>query len=157
MVRQRGSSRVAAEAGFVRPRLLLVPLILVAVVLLAAALARRGREGAAADSPVATLDAFYAAADASDGEKACAFLTVSGFRQIVRVRTRRACVATINGFAKGSFHNKRGEFVEVERVEDGARATPRVVAEIKGRAGGTFTFARRGGRLLVAGFKSEEG
>jgi hypothetical protein len=156
MVGQRGWSRVAAEAGFVRARLLLVPLIVLVVVLLAAALARRGREGAVTDSPVATLDAFYAAADASDGERACAFLTGSGFRQIVRVRTRRACVATINGFAKGSFHSKEGAFVKVERV-DGGRATPRVVAEIKGRAGGTFTFTRRGGRLLIAGFESEEG
>jgi hypothetical protein len=145
------------EPALLRSRLSLVPVILIVVVVLTAALARRGRQRAVADSPVATLDAFYAAADASDGEKACGFLTGSGFRQIVHVRTRHACVATINGIAKGSFHSKDGAFIEVERVEDETKATPRVVAEIRGRAGGTFTFARRGGRLLIDGFKSEEG
>jgi hypothetical protein len=127
---------------------------LLSAVLLAAGCGGHGRDSS---GPAGTLKTFYAAADASDGEQACSLLTDSGIRQIVRVQARRACIETINGFAKGSFHSNEGDFVKVEHVEDEDDRAVKVEAEIKGRAGGTFTFARRGGRLLISGFKSDEG
>jgi hypothetical protein len=149
------SHRCQAEEEEIELRLVQVVL---AVGLLVAATGC-GKEGEArteANPAVKALRAFYEAADAADGRRACGFLTDSGIRQIVRVHTRQECVMAVDRFAPGLFHSDDEEFVEVERVEDREDGAE-VEAEIKGRSGGTFMFVRRGGRTLISGFKSEEG
>lgn len=115
------------------------------------------REGENADKPAAkTVSAFYEAADEPDGEKACSLLTADGIRAIVRVQSHAACVRTIDGFAAGSFSDDKGELLKIEEVEEHG-ATTDVNALLKGRSGGVYTVVKRHDRLLIDGFKPEEG
>ncbi|MGB8003727.1 MAG: hypothetical protein WCF27_05630 [Gaiellaceae bacterium] len=116
------------------------------------------REGENADKPAAqTVSAFYEAADEPDGEKACSLLTADGIRAIVRVGSHAACVRTIDGFDSGSFSDENGELLKIEGVEEHG-ATTDVNALLKGRSGGVYTVVKtKKGRLLIDGFKPEEG
>jgi hypothetical protein len=115
------------------------------------------REGEKAASPAAqTVRAFYAAADKSAGEKACALLTDSGIRAIVHVRSRTACTRTIDGFAPGSFSDESGSLVRIDGVDDHADGFD-VDAAVKGRSGGAYSIVERNGRLVIDGFTPEEG
>lgn len=110
-----------------------------------------------ADSPAAQLvRSFYEAANDADGTRACGLLTDAGIRTVVRVKTRADCVTTVNGFQAGSFENDEGELVEIEGVEEGEDGFD-VDAVVKGRTEGTYDVVRRGGRLLIDGFRPEEG
>lgn len=70
----------------------------------------KATESKSKEAPAAerTLKSFYDAANDADCERACAYLTAQGIRQIVRVGSRAACVRTIDGFSKGSFAQGRG-------------------------------------------------
>jgi hypothetical protein len=115
------------------------------------------REGENAEKPAAkTVSAFYDAADEPDGEKACSLLTADGIRAIVRVGSRAACVRTIDGFDPGSFSDDKGDLLEIEEVEEHGDTTD-VGASLKGRSGGVYTVVKQNGRLLIDGFKPEEG
>jgi hypothetical protein len=116
------------------------------------------QEGENADAPAAqTVSAFYDAADRSAGPEACALLTARGIQQIVHVKSRAACVTTINAFAPGSFSNKEGDLLHVEGVEEDGDNAFAVDAQLEGRSGGTYTVAKRHGQLLLDGFASDEG
>jgi hypothetical protein len=115
------------------------------------------REGENADKPAAkTISAFYEAADEPDGEKACSLLTADGIRAVVRVQSYAACVRTIDALDPGSFSDEKGELLKIEEVEDHGDTTD-VNALLKGRSGGVYTVVERNGRLLIDGFKPEEG
>jgi hypothetical protein len=115
------------------------------------------REGENADKPAAkTVSAFYDAADEPDGEKACSLLTADGIRAIVRVQSHAACVRTIDGFDPGSFSDDKGDLLKIEEVEEHGDTTD-VNALLKGRSGGVYTVVKENGRLLIDGFKPEEG
>jgi len=110
-----------------------------------------------ADSPAAQLVRhFYEAANDADGTEACGLLTDTGIRTVVRVKTRADCVNTVDGFQAGSFEADEGELVEIEGVDEGEAGFD-VDAVVKGRTEGTYSVVRRGGRLLIDGFKSKEG
>ena len=117
----------------------------------------KATESNSKEAPAAerTLKSFYDAANDADCERACAYLTAQGIRQIVRVGSRAACVRTIDGFSKGSFAHGDGELVDVEHVEDRGD-TVEVEAEVKSRSGGTYRMVKRDGELLVDSFESEE-
>jgi hypothetical protein len=115
------------------------------------------KERASADAPAAkTVRAFYAAADDAAGEKACALLTPNGIQAVVRVKTRAACIRTIDGFEPGSFTGKDGELLKVEGVEEHGDGFD-VNAFLKGRSAGIYSVVKRDGRLLIDGYKAEEG
>ena len=110
-----------------------------------------------ADSPAAQLVRdFYEAANDANGTQACGLLTEAGIRTVVRVKTRDECIRTVDAFQTGSFENEDGELVEIEGVEQGEDGFD-VDAVVKGRTEGTYSVVRRGGRLLIDGFKSDEG
>ena len=113
------------------------------------------REGS--DSPAAQLvRQFYDAANDADGSKACGLLTDAGIRTVVRVKTRPDCLRTVDNFQRGSFEPADGELVEIEEVEENEDGFD-VDAVVKGRTEGKYSVVRRNGRLLIDGFKSEEG
>jgi hypothetical protein len=115
------------------------------------------REGKNADAPAAqTVRAFYAAANDAAGQKACAFLTPTGIRTVVRVATSEACVRTIDGFAPGSFEDEKGVLLVVEGVDEHGDGFD-VDARVTGRSGGTYSVVKRGDRLVIDGFKPEKG
>jgi hypothetical protein len=115
------------------------------------------QEGEHADSPAAQLVRhFYEAANDANGTEACGLLTEAGIRTVVRVKTRDECIRTVDGFEAGSFESDEGELVEIEEVDEDEDGFD-VDAVVKGRTEGAYSVVRRGGRLLIDGFKSEEG
>lgn len=109
------------------------------------------------DSPAAELVRhFYKAANDADGTEACGLLTDTGIRTVVRVKTRADCVRSVDGFQAGSFETDEGDLVEIEGVDEDEEGFD-VEAVVKGRSEGTYTVVRRGGRLLIDGFKPHEG
>jgi len=115
------------------------------------------QEGEHANSPAAAVvREFYDAADESNGAKACSLLTDAALPTVVRVKSRPECVRTINGLTEGSFERDEGELVEIEGVDESGDGFD-VDAVVKGRTAGTYSVVRRNGRLLIAGFSSEEG
>jgi hypothetical protein len=115
-------------------------------------------ERESSDAPAAqTVRAFYAAADKAAGEEACALLTASGIRTVVRVATRADCVRTIDGFVPGSFTGDDGELLEVEGVEERGGDGFDVEAVVKGRSAGVYSVVERRGRLVIERFEPEEG
>jgi len=116
------------------------------------------KEGEGADAPAAlTVRAFYDAANDAAGGKACALLTANGIRTVVRVKTRSACVRTIDEFSPGSFTGKDGEILEVEGVEERGGDAYDVEGVVKSRSAGVYSVVKRNGRLLIDGFEPEEG
>ena len=117
--------------------------------------AEKEREGSGSPAAQVVRD-FYDAANEADGEKACALLTRSGVRTVVRVPTRAACVRTVDALAPGSFESDKGELVDVEGVEERGDGFD-VEAVVKGRSEGVFSVLERDGRLVIDRFESEEG
>ena len=110
-----------------------------------------------ADSPAAqVVRHFYEAANDADGREACGLLTDAGIRTVVRVKSRAECVGAVDAFERGSFESDEGDLVEIEGVDENEDGFD-VDAVVKGRTEGTYTVTRRGGRLLIDGFRSKEG
>jgi hypothetical protein len=136
--------------------------VVVFLVLAAAGCRDSGTSNAAPEGEHASNQAtevvrhFYVAADKSAGQEACALLTSRGIGAIVRVQSRAACVHTIDAFAPGSFSDETGSLLHIEGVEEGEDGFD-VDATVKGRSAGAYSVVRRDGRLLIDGFKSEEG
>lgn len=115
------------------------------------------QESERASSPAAALvRQFYDAANEADGAKACGLLTDAGVRTVARVNGRAECITTVSGFAPGSFERDNGDLVEIEGVDESGDGFD-VDAVVKGRAEGTYSVVRRSGRLLIDGFRSDEG
>jgi hypothetical protein len=116
------------------------------------------KEGESAKTPAAqTVRSFYAAANRSAGDDACALLTTQGMHIIVHASSRTACVRTINGLAPGGFSSKKGDLLDIEGVDEHGDNAFDVDAVLKGRNGGTYAVVRRDGKLLIDGYESDEG
>jgi hypothetical protein len=132
--------------------------LLIAVALLAGCESKADKEGKTANAPAAqTVRSFYAAANRSAGDEACALLTAEGMQRIVHASSRTDCVRTINGLAPGGFSNKKGDLLDIEGVDEHGDNAFDVDAALKGRSGGTYAVVERKGRLLIDGFESDEG
>jgi hypothetical protein len=115
------------------------------------------KEGEHANAPAAkTVRSFYAAANRSAGEEACALLTEQGMRQIVHASSRTACVRTIHGLSPGGFSSKKGDLLHIEGVDEHGENAFDVDARLTGRSGGTYGVVERNGKLLIDAFESDE-